>query len=202
MGQIDPVDGRGKVGQRIAKTLTGQLFRFRIPRLYRKWPGKEAKLPFLNELRSPTAATSAVRCQTAAAVDSIFHLRASHGLHEHFKPRARLCVVESGSYRRKQRLRTALRIVATRAWMPENRGTIIERTRLTLSLELRTRSGSSDSTTIEASQPSRSDLVRPLTSRSPTLARSASLGGLSCQPLCAGSSQSAIASMFPPQHEP
>src|SRR5277367_1312169 len=51
-------------------------------------------------------------------------------------------------------------------------------------------------------QPSRSDLVRPLTSRSPTLARSASLGVLLCQPLCAGSSQSAIASMFPRQHEP
>src|SRR5271154_2775788 len=35
------------------------------------------------------------------------------GLHEHFKPRE-TCVVESGSYRRKQRLRTALRIVTPR----------------------------------------------------------------------------------------
>src|SRR5580700_526739 len=35
---------------------------------------------------------------------------------------ARSCVVESGSYRRKQRLRTAVRIVTVGAWMPENRG--------------------------------------------------------------------------------
>ena len=32
------------------------------------------------------------------------------------------CVVESGSYRHKQRLRTSLRIVTARAWMPDNRG--------------------------------------------------------------------------------
>jgi hypothetical protein len=31
-------------------------------------------------------------------------------------------MVESGSYRRKQRLRTAVRIMTVRAWMPENRG--------------------------------------------------------------------------------
>jgi hypothetical protein len=55
---------------------------------------------------------------------------------------------------------------------------------------------------IEASQPSRSDLVRPLTSRSPNFGKKC----FSRRPLVpaavVGSSQSAIASMFPPQHEP
>ncbi len=48
---------------------------------------------------------------------------------------------------------------------------IIDRTRFALSLERRTRSGLSDCGTIEASQPSRSDLVRLLTSRSPNLGK-------------------------------
>jgi hypothetical protein len=57
---------------------------------------------------------ASTRTAAGRSIDLSFEGVAS--LHEHVKPRANFCVVESDSYRRKQRLRTY-----RRAWMPESR---------------------------------------------------------------------------------